>query len=601
MDTEGFVKWALADARTIEERFTVELLVEDVMSQWHVQHKTGKFEGWEAKAERDRQRYLNPAYAPHYSEQDLRRAAEIWAARSTWSKSTIYNQRPVRDLQALRFLTALEEVQLRGVEVSDLAPLTELPKLRVLDLHSTNCEDYRPLAHCKQLRELTLALGVNWPEVAGLEALDQLETLVLQGNLLAFARDLTWPRVRRGGLTSGPLASRSVNDLPHFPACEFLTLGGIERLDGIEKMPGLRNLTLTGPVRDFTPLTALQELTWLAYQNGEPHDISPIARLPRLAFVSFHSQHTYGLDKARPRDYTPLADAPVLRELRVTGCPPVDTEVAALNAGFAPWNDLFLASAPQALPSLRMIVAPQEQRPIRPSPHRAPGEPRLIDEGLRECEGRWVERFVARTITNALGHADWGSTNICAPSRRVTVTVESFGVVEKLPEIIAAIRTALAQLRYEYEATVMIALTSPVPEATPAQQQMLEQFQKLQDEAESAKRQQEQAEYLERLHRYELKKQEGAKISPKEFQPPPPPPNLEPPWEQEIDDDGPGDSDVAVKKKPDPPPSWLDNEHPLADNYRLLAHLTLSEIWFMPHQRDLAVYLMRREPDVEKG
>jgi len=55
---------------------------------------------------------------------------------------------------------------------------------------------------------------------------------------------------------------------------------------------------------------------------------------------------------------------------------------------------------------------------------------------------------------------------------------------------------------------------------------------------------------------------------------------------------------VAVKKKPDPPPSWLDNEHPLAENYRLLAYLKLSEIWFMPHQSDVVVYLMRREPDL---
>src|ERR1051325_6603114 len=183
-----FVKWALAEARTVDERFTVELLVEEVMSHWHARHKTGKFEGWEAGAERNRQRNLNPAYEPRYSEEDLRRAAEIWATRSTWSKSTYLNQRPVRDLQALRFLTALEEVNLSGAEVWDLGPLTELPRLRVLELHSTTCEDYRPLARCKYLRVLTLAFGVNWPEVAGLENLDQLETLILKGNLLSFAR-----------------------------------------------------------------------------------------------------------------------------------------------------------------------------------------------------------------------------------------------------------------------------------------------------------------------------------------------------------------------------------------------------------------------------
>ena len=178
-------------------------------------------------------------------------------------------------------------------------------------------------------------------------------------------------------------------------------------------------------------------------------------------------------------------------------------------------------------------------------------------------------------------------------------TIESFGVVEKLPEIIEAMRTALARLRYDYEASVMIALISPTPEATPAQQQLEDQFLKERDEADFENRHREQREYLERLHRYELKKQEGSEVSPEEFAAPAPQPGPEPPWEQETEDDDEGRGDVAVKKKPDPPPSWLDNEHPLADNYRLLAYLNLSELWFMPHHRDVAVYLMRREPDLE--
>src|SRR5207245_6206725 len=131
----------------------------------------------------------------------------------------------------------------------------------------------------------------------------------------------------------------------------------------------------------------------------------------------------------------------------------------------------FLTPKARSLPRLRMIVAPHQKRPIRPTPHRGPDEPDLIDAGLRECEGRWVERFVARTITEALGHADWGKTNISADERAVGATIESFGVVEKLPEIIEAMRTALARLRYDYEASVMIALISPRPEATPAQEQ----------------------------------------------------------------------------------------------------------------------------------
>jgi hypothetical protein len=72
------------------------------------------------------------------------------------------------------------------------------------------------------------------------------------------------------------------------------------------------------------------------------------------------------------------------------------------------------------------------------------------------------------------------------------------------------------------------------------------------------------------------------------------------PWERdEDDDDESGDGGIAVKEKVDPPPNPWDNEHPLADEYSLLATLTLNELWVMPHHRDIAEYLMRQPPDLE--
>jgi hypothetical protein len=222
---------------------------------------------------------------------------------------------------------------------------------------------------------------------------------------------------------------------------------------------------------------------------------------------------------------------------------------------------------------------------------------------LRECEGRWVPRFISRRISEALGHADWGSSDCNATARGAGVYIESFGVVEKFTIIIEAIRSALAWLRDDYYVTVMIVLKAPRPKATPAQEQLEEQFRRERDEADFENRRRERQEYLERLHRYELKKQSGGQVAPKQFAPPPPQPLPVPPWEREDgeEEEDSGAGDIAVKKKPDPPPSWLDDEHPLADNYRLMATLTLSEMWLGPHHRDLAVYLMGREPDREVG
>ena len=83
MNQEAFIDWALDNARTVEERFTVEILVEFVMFAWHIKHKTGCHDDFRAGMERDRQRYLNPAYVPGYSEDDLRHAVEIWVEKKS--------------------------------------------------------------------------------------------------------------------------------------------------------------------------------------------------------------------------------------------------------------------------------------------------------------------------------------------------------------------------------------------------------------------------------------------------------------------------------------------------------------------------------------
>lgn len=606
MDTEGFVRWALDDARTVEERYTVELLVEDLVRHWHSKNQTGKHERWELQHERDRQRFLNPAYEPVYSEESLRRAAEIIPEKTYWHHYH-FEHRPIRDLKAFRFLTALEHLVL-NVEATDLSPLLDLPRLRILSFSSLVCEDYRPLARCASLRELTLnphynihRAPVNWPDVSGLENLTQLECLHLTGNLLAFKPGIAWPNVRRGTLHCAPLAARNVRDLPQFPACEFLTLEGVDRLDGIQQFPRLRNLTLTGRVRDFAPLEALRELTWFTCNAAEPLDVSPLTRIPKLHYLAFKSHHNYTIDKAKPRDFSPLAEAPNLRELHVEGCPPVDTEVAGLNAGLTPCDDLYLLpNARPVPPSLKIILAEKPER-LRGGIHRAPDEPELIDDGLRECENKWVERFVARTLSRRLGSADWGKINGSATNRSFIVWIESFGVVEKLPEILDGVRETLSRLRHDYQAAIFIALKAPKLESTPAHRQLEKQFQDEQNEAEHERRQQEHREYLERLHRFELKKQEGSAVKPEEFAAPAPLPLPPPPWERdedEEDDSDTGSSDVAVKKKPDPPPSWGDDEHPLAENYSLMGWVTLTEARFEKRDHALVAYLMRRQPDV---
>ena len=608
MDTDKFIQWAIDDARTTEERYPVELLVEQGVHWWNSRRKIYKSASIDEMIEQKRRRALNPAYEPHYTEQNLRRAAEMFPDFKTWTHFAGHDERPIRDLTVFGFLTNLEELHLNNNEATDLSPLTRLPKLRNLQFGSSQCEDFRPLARCTALRNLVLMFYVswwktimNWPDVSGLEQLTQLESLSLTGNLLVFERGVAWPNVRCGTLKCEPLAARSVKDLPGLPACEFLTLAGVERLDGIEAFPRLRNLRLETDVRDFAPLAALTKLTCFTCTAFEPLDLRPLVRLPKLQCVSFDTRFKHSLRVVAPRDFSPLGDAPMLRELHVEGCAPVEDEVKMLNTLLPPWDDLLLAVQARPLPPLRMIVAPWTKHPRNETVKLDPDDNGLPDEGLRECEGRWVKRFVEKTLSERLGHEDWGTAEAGGKYRSFSVTIESFAVVEKFPQIIEIMREILARLRQDYVADFMIALKAPRPEPTPAQVEMEEQFREAQDKAEWERRQREQEEYLERLHRYDLKKQLGDKIKPEEFVPPPATPLPAPPWESDDDndDDDSASGDVIVKEKPEPPPSWLDDEHPLAGNYRIMGHLLLSEIWFACRQRDLATYLMGRPPDQE--
>lgn len=611
MNAEGFIRWAMADARTLEERYTVELLVELGVTWWNNQRKIYGTNNFEEQQERKRQRALNPAYEPHYTETDVRHAAEAWPTVKTWWFSTMgLDSRPIRDVKAFGFLTHLEEIHLQFCEVEEVSVFAELPKLRVLKFSSNRCADLRPLAGCAALRELELGIGTGWgrvhtrwPEVAGLEKLVALEKLFLGGNLHVFPRGIVWPNVRTAMLKCEPLGLRSVRDLPQLPACEFLTLGGVEQLDGIEAFPKLRNLTVEGDVRDFTPLTALTELTCFTTGGFEPLDVRPLTRLPKLQKAVFNANFKYALTAPKPRDFSVFAEAPALRELHVPGCPPVAEEVRLLNSLLPSWADVLLAETPRPLPEkLRFVIAPHEKHPIKYEVKLVAEDGGLADEGLRECEGSWVGKYLTQAISRALGEADWGKARADGLNRNLHVTIESFAVVEKLPQIIAAIRSVLARLRSEYTGNLMVCLKSPKIVPTPAQLQLEKQFQEQQDQADYERRQQEQKDYLERLHRYELKKQLGEEIKPEDFVPPPPAPLPVPPWLLEDNDDdvpGDGEGDVAVKEKPDPPPSWFDDEHPLAHSYRLMGTVNLAEVWFMPHHRDTAIYLMGCQPDLE--
>jgi hypothetical protein len=606
---QEFIQWALAPSRNNDEKYTVELIVEEAVAIWHARHNTGLAEDFDAREERNRQRKLNPAYVASYSEDDLRKAAEVLQDRREWSHFP-YSERPLRDLQAFQFLN-LEALDLSWCDATDLTPISKLANLRRFTFRSSECRDFRPLAECRNLRHLNLSFTVPWPEVAGLERLENLEELILSGNLLAFGAGTCWPRVRRATLNCTPLAARSCHDFPVLPECVCLSLSGTERLEGIERMPRLRNLALGGPVLDFAPLAELKELTCLSVTGDKPRDVTPLKLLPKLQFAQFGEAHKPN----KPRDYSPMAEAPMLRELVVLGCPPVEMEVAAINAGLAGWNDLLFADQPRPLGPFKMIVAPAAEHPGQEGAD-FPQE----DEGMASCESRWMAAYLQHELQTLTGLPHWGAVRANSGQSAFFVDIYAIEAVEMFPEFIRGLRQALARLRRDYSGTLMIMLQNPPANPTPAELAEEERLQEIEDNAYYEQWRRDQEEYLDRLHRYELRKEEGGPIDPAEFSVPSPlPPSVSSPadefWdegENEEDDDQFEDSDEEADEFPGEGESAEDEEetfddilregeHPMAEHFRLVAHLSLHEIWFLPHNRSLAIHLMGRDPDQESA
>src|SRR5664279_1678820 len=149
MEVEAVVAWALDPARTIEERYTLELLVESGVGFWNARHNVHVSYSLEDSMARSRERKLNPAYDPHYSEENLRKAVEHLEIIEEWRGSS---DRPVRSLEPLRFLTSLQSLAFPFDEPDDLSPLADLPLLRKLALgypgstsYNKSCVDFTPL------------------------------------------------------------------------------------------------------------------------------------------------------------------------------------------------------------------------------------------------------------------------------------------------------------------------------------------------------------------------------------------------------------------------------------------------------------------------
>ena len=527
MKTTEFVNWALSPERTDEEAYFAERVVEWGTELWRSKEKLGRARSWDEERELRKRRRLNPAHRVKLKKTDVERAAGMVAERNDLYLHN-YDDRPIRDITGVRFLTHLRKLDLGQTEIADLTPLTALPEVEELAFNDDVVEDLRPVATLTKLRNLRVTVRQPWPVVDGWGALQQLEMLHWHGNLLTLEGLGSFPRLRDAWLNKGysHLPLRDATRLPDMPALEYLQMDGIHRLDGIERWAQLRNLKLQGTFRNLEPLAKLSRVTHLELNCDQPLDLAPLCRMAEL--------RSFKLTSVQPCELFVLTDAPRLHEVEVSRCEANERELPTLQEVLKPWDGEFLAPTPRPLAPLQFVIEERDEKGHQPRRYGERANRFEGNRGMQGSEDNWLSARLQTALDKAMGGPDWGKASL------PFVYIYNIEAVERLPEIVEAVRRVLAECLNKRWVMLHTDLKADWGKRDKKDWKDPEE-EELKREREEWKdfkaRQREEAELREREHRLRQLRQEGVKVNPEEFEPEPEPPEVVDEEEDAVDDD----------------------------------------------------------------
>lgn len=520
---ESFADWACDPRRTLEERFGAELLIEHTAGLWKHKHGIKEEPNYEADRLRRKARALDPAYQPDYSREDAEHAEEVLPELKQlhlWSSE----DRPLRDLSFLRFCPPLESFDTAHFfEIQDWSPLRFQTALTSLALRDEVVRDLCVVGSLAKLQSLYLSLGAPWPDLSGLENLENLRLLNFNGNILTLRGIPKLPQLRHLEIShfgSFNIPLRTVADLPEMPELRRLKLDNTAELDGIERYPKLLNLEVYGYFTDLTPLAALKELTHLTISGGDYPGIAPLADLPNLRHLTVRHEV--------PPDFTPLADSPRLHEIVMEVSHIVPPELASLNAMFAPWGEDFALPQPRPLAPLKLIHRELKKGdPKTEDTSTAAPRDWSDDQEMGKSEARWFVREANRRLRQLLGDDGAKFDEHGLHPGHDMITVSRPDDIDRVPAIAQCLRELIAIARHPWE--IMLIVDSldryerDMDEIYDEDDEEFDPEREREEWEDRRERQRERREFLERKYRLRLQQELGTPAPPAQPAPPPNP------------------------------------------------------------------------------
>lgn len=430
MSPPTFSEYALSPDLTPDATYTIELLIEWFRAKFDPVYWKGETERRMARESRH--------YKPSFSKKYVHAAEKVLKTLSWLSLQRVNDrERPIRDLNALRYLPKLTGLSLDNNRVRDISPIANCRKLKRLHLSENPIRDVSALASCKELE----LLGLESTPVENLQVLEQLPKLrdlsVSAAQVRGLKQLTRLPAIVE--LSFGRGSFDSFKRLPAMPNVRILRCAHVKRLEGLEKFPTLENLmNLSGTFDTLAPLSNLKSLTHIDISKSRVNSLEPLSKLTAL-------RHLCLATTVRRLDLSPLRSLPFLHDLDVECGGKKPASQRSFNAKLESWDTEFRADEPRHTPSLEVEIVDQKTFDLPDGKQPFNRTPSETNEGLLESEREWLDDQINNVLAvDFEAETDYTLPSMWSGARSRTVVLFSETAIAAFPRLVLGIQGVLS-------------------------------------------------------------------------------------------------------------------------------------------------------------
>lgn len=239
------------------------------------------FDLWEERSDAREEEGYSPSYLGEYIE-------PAWGELQKLEWLSLQRvrglQRPLRNVEPIRYLTNLTGLVLIDNEVTDISAMGALVNLNRLHIAYNPIKDLSPLAKCLKIEQLDIR-GISTENLSVLERLPKLRELEISIDQISALEKLeSLPTLKHIDIGIGDIETfDSFESFPAMPELREIRGADVRSIKGLERYPKLKKLTnLSGEFESLEPLRHAKNLSVANILDSHIGSLEPIVGLPSL-------------------------------------------------------------------------------------------------------------------------------------------------------------------------------------------------------------------------------------------------------------------------------------------------------------------------------